>query len=130
MNAAKNVFKQTPLDKVLFSFKAKGLDKMSPDDDHYMNKYTVKINGRQFKYFMGLGLKEPPKMQDVLNTIFLDSSALDESFKDWASNYGYDTDSRKAERIFKACKRNAQRLRVALGADYDAVKKEIESLEL
>lgn len=50
-------------------------------------------------------LKIPaPSIEDVLYSLVSDSTAIDAgSFEDWASDYGYDTDSREAERIYKQC---------------------------
>lgn len=46
-----------------------------------------------------------PNLADVLHSLLLDGEAFfnGETFEEWASNFGYDTDSRKAEEIFKAC---------------------------
>lgn len=38
-----------------------------------------------------------------------------ESFEDWASNYGYDTDSRRAEATYNACRSEGESLAVLLG---------------
>lgn len=38
-------------------------------------------------------------------------------FSNWAEEYGYDTDSRKAEKTFKAIKRQSEQLRRTLGAE-------------
>ena len=36
-------------------------------------------------------------------------------FEDWCSDFGYDADSRKAEKTFKVCEHQAKRLRSFLG---------------
>ena len=60
--------------------------------------------------------KLQPKVADVLSSLALDSSVLDESsFEDWASSLGYDPDSRKAESIYRACLDIALKLRNGLG---------------
>lgn len=59
-----------------------------------------------------------PKAAEVLSCLADDASGSDDhSFEDWCSEYGYDTDSRKAERIWKACQHSAKRLRSFLGDD-------------
>lgn len=58
-----------------------------------------------------------PDVLDVLYSLVLDSSAADETFEDWCANYGYDTDSRKAEATYRACVDYGIRLRRILGAD-------------
>jgi hypothetical protein len=49
--------------------------------------------------------KVTPKLDDVLYSLLSDGSAYfdAQTFEDWCSDYGYDTDSRKAETIWKAC---------------------------
>lgn len=45
-------------------------------------------------------------------------SVLDSgSFEDWAANYGYDTDSRHAEKIYSTCRDSAVKLVAALGSE-------------
>lgn len=38
-----------------------------------------------------------------LHSIYSDSQAFGETFDNWCSNYGYDTDSREAKKIYKKC---------------------------
>lgn len=57
-----------------------------------------------------------PDPVDVLYSLAMDSSVLDAGgFENWAGEYGYDTDSRKAESIYRACLDIALKLRAALG---------------
>lgn len=53
---------------------------------------------------------------DVLDCLLSDASNTDAPFEEWAADYGYDTDSRKAEAIFHACRETAAKLRSWLGA--------------
>lgn len=46
----------------------------------------------------------PPKLEDVLYSLTMDSGAVTMTFEDWCDNSGYDTDSKKAEKIFNACR--------------------------
>lgn len=53
---------------------------------------------------------------DVIYSLVSDSSAIDyPTFEEWARELGYDTDSRKAESIYRACLEIALALRSALG---------------
>lgn len=57
-----------------------------------------------------------PDSLDVLASLAMDSDVLDAGgFESWASDFGYDTDSRKAESIYRACLDIALKLRAALG---------------
>lgn len=60
-----------------------------------------------------------PTATEVLSCLASDAAGLENnnSFEDWCDEYGYDTDSRKAEKTYKACKHIASRLRTFLGDD-------------
>jgi len=58
----------------------------------------------------------PPLLRDVLHALLMDLSALDSpTFEEWAADAGYDTDSRKAEAIYRECVALALKLRAMLG---------------
>lgn len=86
---------------------------------------TIEFEGRGYHepltvYFsQGSAHKKPPTLADVLDCLASDASGVDNarSFEDWASEYGYDTDSRKAERTYQICKKQAQELKALLGQD-------------
>lgn len=57
-----------------------------------------------------------PTLADALGALLLDGSAIDCcSFEDWADQYGYDHDSRKAEASYRACLETGLKLRKAIG---------------
>jgi hypothetical protein len=59
-----------------------------------------------------------PEACDVLYSLASEAGVLNCSgFEDWASDMGYDDDSRKAEKIYKECIETALKLRAALGDD-------------
>lgn len=64
-------------------------------------------------------LRKPqaPHAADVLHSLILDSSAVGQSFDSWCSDFGYDTDSRKAENIYRACQQNADKLTRVFNAE-------------
>lgn len=52
----------------------------------------------------GRGEVPSPSTADVLYCLLSDAQASDAgSFEEWAGDLGYDTDSRAAERVYKAC---------------------------
>ena len=51
-----------------------------------------------------------PSAASVLHSLLLDSSAVGQSFGSWCSDFGYDSDSRKAYGIYEACQKNADKL--------------------
>ncbi len=66
-----------------------------------------------------------PHVADLLHSLILDSSASEQSFESWANEYGYDTDSRKAEDTYRACQKNADKLTRVLGPKIKAQLSEI-----
>lgn len=57
-----------------------------------------------------------PDPVDVFSSLCLDSSVLDyATFEDWASDYGYEADSRRAEKVYKDCLSVALKIRAGLG---------------
>jgi len=68
--------------------------------------------GRRYAAFLET-LRKPksPHPADVLHSIFLDSSASEQSFRDWCADYGYSDDSIKALDTYRACQENGYRLR-------------------
>jgi hypothetical protein len=74
----------------------------------------------------GLPAVPAPLLRDVIYSLIQDYSVIDNgSFESWASDYGYDTDSRKAEQTYRACLDSALQLRAALG---DSVIAELQEL--
>jgi hypothetical protein len=62
----------------------------------------------------------PPTLADVLGCLCADASGYDNArtFEEWAGDYGYDTDSRKAESTYRVVAEQAKQLRHLLGDDY------------
>lgn len=57
----------------------------------------------------------PLKISDVLESLQSDVSGADESFSDWADSLGMDSDSRKAESIWRQCRETALQIENGLG---------------
>ena len=61
---------------------------------------------------------KPPTLHEILYCLLSDSDAIDcACFEDWADSYGYETDSRKAEAIYKACLAIGLKLRQLIDID-------------
>lgn len=60
----------------------------------------------------------PPSLVEVLSCLVMDASVLDyPTFEEWASEFGYDPDSRKGERIYRECLQIALQLRQLIDLD-------------
>jgi hypothetical protein len=87
----------------------------------YKGKQVPQLFGDKYiqKELEKLAKPRIPKVEEVLNSLLLDSSALDITFEEWCSEYGYDTDSRKAEKTFNLCNELGKKLKRLLGEDYN-----------
>lgn len=56
-----------------------------------------------------------PSAADILHCIVMDGDVLEYDFEEWASNYGYDSDSRKAESTYNECRKQSREARRVLG---------------
>lgn len=91
-----------------------------------MNWYdvTLKMGRRQYTIPFGMGYAHTsePTAYDVLACLLSDASSAENarSFEEWAGDYGYDTDSRSAERTYNAVVKQTEKLRRFLGDKFDA----------
>ncbi len=87
----------------------------------YHYRVTLKRRGRQMTvpFSMGPALDHEPGASEVLSCLVSDASSSDQDFDNWCADYGYDTDSRKAERTFRAVAAQSAKLRTFLGELYD-----------
>lgn len=83
-------------------------------------------------FTMGKAHTDAPDCASVLDCIASDASGIENArgFADWCADYGYDDDSRKAERIYNAACAGAKALKRFLhsDADYAALLFETERL--
>ena len=61
-----------------------------------------------------------PGVAEVLECLASDAAGIENSkdFADWCSEYGYSTDSRRAEKVYRQCERQAERLQKFLGPEH------------
>lgn len=84
-------------------------------------RITLRYKGHSmsFDYWQGQGIKENPKVEGVMENIVSDASVNDMSFEDFCSEFGYDTDSRKAEKTYNQCVKQTKSLKRLLGIDFE-----------
>lgn len=115
----------------------KGLNSDHANQDHWNVLFSCGKQRYQTSFYMGMGLRatrrgfenlgqprvistpKPPKAEDVLDCIASDAAGFINArgFEDWASEYGYDTDSRKAEATYRAVEAETIALRKLLGSE-------------
>jgi hypothetical protein len=101
---------------------------------HYAYSVGVRLNHNvmpPIPYKLGVGhvvkakgctLLKPPQVADVIYSLVMDSPAADTTFEDWCSEFGYDTDSRKALETYLLCQENGVKIRKLLGKHFAAVR--------
>lgn len=73
----------------------------------------------------------PPELEDILDCLASDSAAVENArdFEDFAAEFGYDEDSREAEKTYRVCQEQSVRLFDLLGEDaYDTLLWDMERL--
>ena len=95
------------------------LDEWQRNAHPYRVVLRYKRRQMSLDWFQGQALTRDPDSATVLSALISDSYAMDCSFDDWCSEYGYDTNSRRAERIFKQCQKQGEKLERLLGDDWE-----------
>jgi hypothetical protein len=92
---------------------------MEGPHNNYKCRITAGRRGFTLYFSQGYGIQGDPTIERVLDSLASDAADYEnaQSFEDWASNYGYDTDSRKAEKIYRAVKRQAEQLKRTIGGE-------------
>lgn len=95
----------------------------SDNMDHWRCRIKNNLNGNRMRvvFSMDTGHRgKQPTLADVLDCLTSEAASVDSarSFDDWCSEYGCDTDSRKAERTYNACVKQASDLASLLGEQY------------
>ena len=87
----------------------------------YHYKVTLRFRRRTLTTYFSCGpaIDHEPTAADVLSCLCSDANAGAQDFDGFCSDFGYDTDSRKAEKAWRACQKMADRLPVFLGDDFD-----------
>lgn len=85
-----------------------------------MHRYQVTLSYEDrtmsLTFYQGLGIDHDPTAASVLESVLSDWTPADATFEDWASDYGYDTDSRKAEATFRAVQEQSRAWETLIGA--------------
>jgi hypothetical protein len=100
--------------------------------DHW--RITLKCGNDKMRLYFSKGYGHKgaePRLEEVLDCLASDACGIDNArnFKEWASEYGYSTDNRKAEKTYNTCKTQRDELERLLGPSlYAALLYETERL--
>ena len=86
--------------------------------------WTVTLTYRRRKmrtpFHQGSGVEREPDAARVLDCILSDASSYESArtFEEWAADLGFDPDSRRAERIYRAVQKQTENVQHLLGEHY------------
>lgn len=73
-----------------------------------------------FDFYTGMGWAKDPTVDDVMESVRLDCQSGELDFQDFCDEFGYDSDSRSAEKIHRACVKQRKGIERVMG---DALEK-------
>lgn len=88
--------------------------------DHWQCTLTCGQEKLPIRFSQGTGHEgNPPELATVLDCLAAESTSYENApkFEDWCSEYGYDADSRRIERVYKAVKKQSEQLAAFLGGE-------------
>ena len=103
-------------------------DKQAPFSDakyDNWNRHVVTIRNRDsgtrttFDFWASLAepeLRSPSDLRGAFECFLSDAIAGEQSFEEFCGDFGYDVDSRKAEKVWKACQRASTKAKRLLGS--------------
>jgi hypothetical protein len=96
-------------------------------------KVTLKRGKRRLTipFSMGPGCRSEPQAAEVLDCLLSDANGYENcggNFEEWASEYGFDADSRTARKTFNAVAASTQKLETFLGELYKVAMHQTEGL--
>lgn len=119
------IFKQFKVKAVFKGDKAASWSNGGENRNNHLVTVTNTDNKQRctFEFWASIARPVLNREYDILNAFYCfvsDSISGDMSFDDFCGEFGYDTDSRTAEKTWKACKRSAEKLnRIYDGDIYD-----------
>lgn len=91
----------------------------APGTSHYLVTLRMGRKRLTVPFHMGSAHTSEPTAAEVLDCLVSDANSP-EDFAEFCSDFGFDVDSRKAEKTHKACLAIGRKLRQFLGEHFDA----------
>lgn len=110
--------------KVTGDISMSGTQRNPWDNSGHAWNVELRYRGRKMTtaFYTGSALGEPT-IEDVMECLTSNAAGYENTgdFESWASEYGCNTDSRKAEATFRAVEQQTENLRRLLGDDFDQI---------
>ena len=94
-------------------------------------RITLTHKGRRCSFIFNDNYHNDSTKEDIINCLLMDADAYNNSrnFEDFAEEFGYSADSIKAYNIYKACKKQAEKVsRLFIDEEVNQLKDEIYNL--
>jgi hypothetical protein len=93
------------------------IDTMPPGSRHW--RCTLRCGHRRMTVYFSQGpaIEREPTVEDVLDCLASDAGCAS-TFEDWCAEFGYDSDSRKAEQTYRLIREQSEKLAALLGPAY------------
>lgn len=120
--------------KITSEYNCVGRNKHMPtykDAHHYKVTFYRGDDSLTTPYSQGLGIKEDPTAEDVLNCLAMDASSAENcpTLEDFFDEFGYEIDDPTTSRTWRIIQREAKKLKAFLGtAPYNTLLWDIERL--
>lgn len=105
-----------------------GVDETGWENYTYRVRLHFEERTMETEWHQGMAITDDPEAASVMQSLFSDADTVEYSaediFEEWASELGYDPDSRKAEQIYNNVKEQTEKLRALLGDKYDSVREQ------
>lgn len=89
----------------------------------YFNHYKCVLSRGRFRhtinFYTGMGWTKDPTASDVIESVQLDCRSGELDFEEFCDEFGYDWDSRSAERIHRACVKQRKGIERVMGDAFD-----------
>lgn len=94
------------------------MSELAKECERHVWTATLRLGRRKLSTAFRTGTAvDAPTVADVVSSLLLDARCGEQTFEDYCADFGYDSDSRKAEAIWKRCKAMAPRVVHFFGED-------------
>lgn len=98
--------------RITMTYDQVGVDANAPEWAKQQWNVTLRHGRRRMSFpYYGGGMASDPTADDVVECIALDDYATGSTFQEWCDEFGYDSDSRRAEALYRSAAKLGARWR-------------------